>query len=135
MTRVAPYCDINVNMTTCGFEVSLPADDPAVPAVAAVSNARWSSWLKVWIVPEQRGGELVIALAPHAHRTAWHPRHLPVQPVEVMHALLTIVGTERADAVFKALAKTLHPDTATGDADLMRALNAARDHTKTGVPR
>lgn len=41
--------------------------------------------------------------------------------------LLRTVGPDRIDAVYKALARVLHPDTATGDPLLMRDLNAARD--------
>ena len=42
-------------------------------------------------------------------------------------ALFARVGPERADAVFKALTRVLHPDNvATGDTELQRELNDAR---------
>jgi hypothetical protein len=42
-------------------------------------------------------------------------------------AVLRRVGTQRHDAVFRALSKVLHPDAAAGDTVLMRELLDARD--------
>lgn len=41
--------------------------------------------------------------------------------------LLTVVGPDRRDAVFRALSKVLHPDTETGNNELMRELIVARE--------
>lgn len=41
--------------------------------------------------------------------------------------VLTAVGPQRRDAVFRALSRVLHPDTETGDGDLMRELITARE--------
>lgn len=44
--------------------------------------------------------------------------------------LLRAVGPDRHEAVFKALTRVLHPDAATGDEDLMKDLNQARDRLR-----
>jgi hypothetical protein len=41
--------------------------------------------------------------------------------------LYAAVGLRRVDQVHRALTKVLHPDTDTGDVELMKQLNAARD--------
>ena len=49
-------------------------------------------------------------------------------------ALIRAVGADRADSVVRALTRVLHPDNQdTGDADLQRQLNTARD--EIGRPR
>jgi hypothetical protein len=42
------------------------------------------------------------------------------------HSLFRAVGPDRAEAVYKALSRVLHPDTPTGDHQLMQQLNEAR---------
>lgn len=44
--------------------------------------------------------------------------------------LMDAVGLQRRDAVFRALSRVLHPDTETGDNDLMRELLHARELVK-----
>jgi hypothetical protein len=41
--------------------------------------------------------------------------------------LLRRVGADRVDAVYRALTRVLHPDAPTGDTQLQRELNRARD--------
>lgn len=45
--------------------------------------------------------------------------------------LFAAVGSTRANAAFRALSRVLHPDASTGDAELMRALLAARSKRRT----
>lgn len=44
--------------------------------------------------------------------------------------LLDAVGPDRAEAVFRALTRVLHPDTGSGDTVLMQQLNTARDQRR-----
>lgn len=57
----------------------------------------------------------------------WKPAPKASPVVPWADALYAAVGPDRIDAVHRALTKVLHPDATTGDANLMRDLNIARD--------
>jgi hypothetical protein len=101
----------------------------------------WRPATRSWWIFGYYAGHLASELAAHGHTvigldpTHWQrhgSRHNGAQHNGYSGdgwatALFARVGPERADAVFKALTRVLHPDNvATGDAALQRELNDAR---------
>jgi hypothetical protein len=72
----------------------------------------------------------------HTGHTGQHRQTPPGgQTQNWAEVLLTAVGPERADAVFRAVSRIVHPDTENGDAGLMRELIAARDRMAAKATR
>lgn len=108
---------------------------------------KWNPDAKHWAVSSLFIDEFVSAARRHGHvftglyadqgerqqRRTGHPRSAPPPAADWAETLLDAVGTERADAVFKALTRVLHPDTATGSTELMQQLNRARDTRKAAA--
>ena len=121
-------------------------DELVVLAMRTVQGAVWAPKLHAWVVPRSQADVLEAALSPWVPYVIWHlaepvnPHHLYVMfsrwasgagPLPDLgqpwaELLFRAVGPGRADAVFKSLARVLHPDAPGGDAELMKALVAAR---------
>lgn len=128
-----------------GWDIKFAYDPDVVTHVKAVKPEQrsYDPASKVWTVIDyiatwslarrlEAHGHTVISDVDDlcTHRQAPPPPPAPERPAAIApwaEALLDAVGSERHDAVFKALARVLHPDTTTGDPLLMRDLNAARD--------
>lgn len=106
----------------------------------SIPSRRWDPAEKCWTIPVAFVPDLADALRAagstvHVTRpdgTAWSSgrpgegrRDTPA--TDWAEHLLRSVGHDRADRVFKALTRVLHPDVEGGSADLMAALNNARD--------
>ena len=102
---------------------------------------RWRPATRSWWIFGYYAGYLASELDAHGHTltgidpTRWRrhgnqhngAEHNGDAGDDWAKALFTRVGPKRADAVFKALTRILHPDNAdTGDTDLQRQLNDAR---------
>lgn len=100
----------------------------------------WNPAAKVWTISSLHVGDFI----SYARRAGHHVMDLrgdggqkrrtdhdhygsSATPHGWAESLLAAVGPEREDAVFKALTRVLHPDTATGSTELMQQLNRARD--------
>lgn len=112
--------------------------------VKSFPGRRWDPEGKCWIVARAQVWELADALRvagtrpyitepngqPYGHGDG--ARSEPRRPREDWAVLLLdTVGPDRAERVFKALSKVLHPDVG-GDHQLMRELVAARDRRGGG---
>jgi hypothetical protein len=112
--------------------------------VKALPERRWENELKVWVVPTSYTDGLADALRV-AGATVYVqcPDGSPWTGGGDSHgfrdtprlgwadALMAAVGHDRHELVYRALAKTLHPDTSTGDHRLMQQLNAARERARS----
>ncbi|MCB1258664.1 MAG: hypothetical protein KDB26_16245 [Microthrixaceae bacterium] len=103
--------------------------DPAViEKMRTVPSAHWNPSIRQWVVSAQFATPLRVAL--QQWEVAWAGT-APSAPsngaVSWAEALFTAVGSDRREAVFRALSKVLHPDTATGDTVLMQTLLEARN--------
>lgn len=129
-----------------GWDIKFAYDPDIVASIKAVkpTQRKYDPDTKTWTVVDyietwalarrlQAAGYTVISdvddLCTHHQRATPPPppRSKPAATAPWADALFDAVGPDRIDAVHRALARILHPDTATGDADLMRALNVARD--------
>jgi len=114
-------------------------------------DREWDPDRRVWVIADASVQELAEALAAvgasvqwvnedpyrtrhRSHRTGGDAGPPPPPPPRGgtdtcpwARVLLDAVGETRREPVFRALSKVLHPDTATGDAALMRELLEARE--------
>ena len=115
--------------------------DPSIIGILrTVPGAYWSPTDRAWLMPSAYDYVLESALAHWP--VQWAPGTQPyresrlpepaVTSISWATALLAAVGPTRADAVFRALSKVLHPDVSTGDTELMRALIEARNSVAGG---
>lgn len=115
--------------------VRFPYDPALVELIKAVVNPASRSWdkpTKSWIVDSLAVGDFLL----HARRlghviedgrgTPPPPRQAPPRGADWAVELFAAVGPARAESVFRALTRVLHPDVATGDTVLMQDLNNAR---------
>jgi hypothetical protein len=122
--------------------------DPAVVALlksTVPAYARsWTAARKEWAVENSWADVLAAALRAAGHTVVGiekrqRQRRAPRDPEPAQWAwiLFQRVGPSRRRAVYRALAKVLHPDTPTGDTALQRELNDAhaRAQSGTGEPR
>ncbi len=101
----------------------------------------WAASRKEWSVEHQWAETLAAALRVAGHtvvgleeRERHQQQRKPRDPDPATWAriLFQRVGPDRRQAVYRALAKVLHPDVATGDTVLQRELNDAHhDRAKT----
>ncbi len=120
--------------------VQFSYDAEIVDAMRTVPGAYWAPHARAWLVPS--GYDWVLESALAGWPVQWAPGTQPYresrlpEPAAVSvswaSTLLTAVGPSRAESVFRALSKILHPDTPTGDGELMRALIEARDSAAGG---
>ena len=103
--------------------------DPAViDKMRTVPSAHWNPSIRQWVVGAQLATHLRIALRQ------WEVAWADTAPSAANDGtgswatnLFAVVGPDRREAVFRALSKVLHPDTATGDTALMQTLLDARN--------
>lgn len=96
---------------------------------------RWDPTQRVWLVDDDLVTDLVGMFRFHgyevvvtdARQKTKVPPPRSATTESWADALMKAVGSERVDPVHRALTRVLHPDVATGDNDLMQALNGARD--------
>lgn len=127
-------------------DVRFAYDLHLVDAVKSSTPARdrhWDAARRVWSIPETR----VLLLDSYVrslghriddqrgHQTRGHqtPPPAAVTPTSWAESLLSAVGPTRRDAAYRALARVLHPDMATGDGALMQELNIARAQIGTAA--
>ncbi len=107
--------------------------------VKSIPGRRWVPATRCWVVPLAFVDETANALrtagctvfVTHPDGSPWSSGrasagHRSTPGPDWAGALLQAVGPERADRVFNALSRILHPDTTGGDGALMAALNDAR---------
>lgn len=113
------------------YIVSFSFDRDVIDLIKCVhwQSRSWNPDKKVWTVHDHSVPYLIKLLKDMGHQTHWQKaeskakakaNHKPSTNWAV--TLFDRVGPERKEAVFKALSKVLHPDTPTGDHDLMREL-------------
>ena len=115
--------------------VRFPFDRAVITAVKGVPTARWNPTNKVWTVLPDMAVALRVALRGWDDDVLWLGIDRPDFPSAKPGAatgdwatnLFAAVGPSRADTVFRALARVLHPDAPTGDGALMRELLEARE--------
>ncbi len=99
----------------------------------------WAKERKEWSVEHLWADTLAAALRAAGHtvvgleeRQQQKQQRRPRDPDPATWAriLFARVGPDRRQAVYRALAKVLHPDVATGDTVLQRELNDAHDRAK-----
>lgn len=96
----------------------------------------WDPAAKAWTVDAPFADILTPRFRALGHHVEDHgrpnppPPRRPAPPTTWAEQLLTAVGPTRQEAVFRALTRVLHPDTATGDTALMQQLNNARAQLK-----
>lgn len=124
------------------LDIRFPFDREMIAAVKRVPTTRWDPARKVWTASVAVAAALRVALRKWDADILWLGIDCPPfpsanRPGGQQHgggdwaaALFAAVGPSRADAVFRALSKVLHPDVATGDGGLMRELLAARETRK-----
>lgn len=114
--------------------------DPTVVAVLKTVPARarvWDKALKRWTVFDPYGEMLAGDLARLGYVITGVQRvtHADSDPAEWARTLFHRVGEHRADAVFRALTRVLHPDNPdTGSTELQRELITAREQLRQGEP-
>jgi hypothetical protein len=132
-----------VAFTRCGYAYTVRfAYNPdvvgllktTVPAFART----WDSSAKRWTVDLDYAGLLASVLRRAGHQVIGleppkpPPRTDSADPARWATVLLRRVGPARREPVFRALTRILHPDNQqTGDTQLQRELNAARDQIGT----
>jgi len=118
--------------------------DELLRELAADGDARvlaYSTYSRTWTLTDPEVADIVAARAralgctvrhDHPPRAATPPPPPPGSPSRSTGAspwaeqLFAAVGPDRAESVFKALTRVLHPDVG-GDTELMKELNAARE--------
>lgn len=127
--------------------VAFPYNRDIVDAMRGVPTAHWEPSQRVWVVNFVYDIDLALALSEWGDQVEWrgcddplsHTRYDAPEPQASpsgpswAQVTLAAVGAERADAVFRALSKVLHPDTPTGSDELMRQLIEAREVMKVGT--
>lgn len=114
--------------------VSFPYDTDIVELLKdAVPHRprRWCRDEKMWLVEPRCADELIVELRAvgctvHDHRPGPSSSPRRREPSWADH-LFRAVGATRVEPVHRALTRGLHPEAATGDHELMAALNRARD--------
>lgn len=119
------------------LDIRFPFDRDIIAAVKRVPTTRWDAPRKTWTAHTAVAPALRLALRRWDADIVWLGIAPPTSPPSPSGsggdwavALFAAVGPTRADPVFRALAKVLHPDVATGDSALMRALLAAREERR-----
>lgn len=116
--------------------VQFDYDHRVIALLRVIPGSCWHPHHGAWAVPAHQLGLLAALFA--GWPTTWYGitpptvcgTHTVVQEASAPSwaaSLFTAVGPARADAVFRALARVLHPDTPTGDIALMRELLEVRN--------
>jgi hypothetical protein len=125
------------------FDSFVPGLDEVI---LALPDAEWSADESCWTLPLWHAHEIALKLprepitwrgfgvgdaasAGHQHR----PRAAKAAAKDTSawaQNLFTAVGSDRGEQVFRVLTRILHPDSPTGDEELMRQLLGARDKAK-----
>ncbi|MGL5910108.1 MAG: hypothetical protein ACRCZP_08905 [Phycicoccus sp.] len=123
---------ITIPESATNARVSFAYDPAVVELVKTYHGSRWNPTDKVWTVPLRH----IPSLAADLEGWGWDVIHTrpgraaapppsAAAPVNWAAELFAAVGPQRADTVYRALSRILHPDTG-GDTRLMQQLNAAR---------
>lgn len=90
---------------------------------------KWDPVGKVWMVQAHYASGLAADMRAMGCTIIGldQPKPPPTTGADWASALFTRVGKARADSVFRALSKILHPDMETGDSTLQRELLEARE--------
>jgi hypothetical protein len=113
------------------------AYDPNLVALVKtvpVSARSWKPESKVWLVDGSHVAQLARSMRELGYLVTGLVEPRPAPRTDWAQLLFQRVGHQRAEPVFRALTKVLHPDTDTGDTALQRELNNARDDLSKGTP-
>ena len=114
------------------------AYNPNIVALIKTVPAGARSWkpdAKLWFIDAGYAPSLAASMRECGYIVTGMDKPKPDGPgprADWAQLLFARVGQQRAEPVFRALTRVLHPDTPTGDTQLQRELNNARDRLSKG---